>query len=235
MRRLAVTFTLTASLAVVLALVVLTIDPGQWTPSSVALISLGALATTLVFVSGFLLVHAPWARWGLVGAAAGAMVLSSSAGSITGWIVLVLGSTTIVGLAGPWLRFWVRQQPVPEPLSPVVVSLMAVAPTAPLVVGLAAYDTASPTQWIAAAVAVSGSFLYGRGLPGALWLLRVAVPVAAVPAVIASPLPHVVVLAIGTTVVTVLAWLPASRHASATPAPVLPTPLKRRDAADAGD
>lgn len=235
MRRLAVTFTLTASLAVVLALVVLTADPGEWTMSSIALVSIGALATTLVFVSGFLLVHAPWARWGLVGVTAGAMILSSVNGSTGGWLILIFGGVTIIGLAGPWLRFWVRQQPVPEALSPVVVSLMAAAPVAPLVVGISAYDTASAAQWVAAGVAVTASFLYGRGLPGALWLLRLGVPLAAVPAVLASPYPHVGLLVVSTAFVTALAWLPAARHATATPAPVLPTPLQRRETADAED
>lgn len=235
MRRLAVTFTLTASLTVILALVVVTIEPGVWSSSSIALISIGALTSTLVLVSGFLLVHAPWARWGLVFATAGAMALSTVAGTVGAVIVLVLGGVTIVGLTGPWLRFWVRQHPVPDALSPVVITLMATAPAAPLVIGVAAYDSAFAVQWLAAGVVVGSSFAYGRGFPGALWLMRTAVPLASLAAVWVSPLPHVAILAVCGLIVTALAWLPQASHATASPAPVLPAPRQPKEALDADE
>jgi hypothetical protein len=234
-RRLAVTFTLTASLSVIIALVVVTLEPGAWSLSSIGLIATGALMSTLVLVTGFLLVQAPWARWGLIAVTAGAMVMSTAVATVGSTLVLVLGGVTIVGLAGPWLRFWVRQHPVPDALSPVVLTLMATAPAAPLVIGVGSYDTSSVVQWIASAAIVAGSFAYSRGFPGAVWLMRVVVPLAAGAAVVVSPFPHAIVIIVGGMIVTVLAWLPAARHASAIPAPVLPAPRQPREASDAGE
>lgn len=236
MRRLALTLSTTASAAVVAGLVAFTLDSGSYSPSSVGLISIGVLASTVVADVGFLLVRAPWGRWGLVLVTTVSMVLGTFDSGVAGYLVLALGGVSIVGLAGPWLRFWVRQRPAADALPPVVVTLLAVAPIAPIVIGIAAYDTASWMHWATAATIVVASFLYSRGLPGSIWLLRLLVPLGAAGSLLTMPWPTMALAAISTIAITLAAWLPEATSATSIPAPVLPAPYARRkDRADASD
>lgn len=163
------------------------------------------------------------------------MLLATTNETIAAYGVMALGAASIVGLAGPWVRFWVRQQPVPDGPNTVAVSLVAVAPVAPLVVGLAAYDESHWLHWLAAAIAVGSSFLYARGLPGALWLLRLAVPVSGLAAFIVCPLPSALLIGAGSLAVALLAWLPGATAVTATPSPTLPAPRQPRKARSNAD
>ncbi len=227
-RRLSLVFASLAAATVVTGLTAFAVEPAQFSASSSALISLGLLLCTVTAVTGFLLVRAPWGRWGLCGVTATAMVLATTNQTIVVFGIMALGAVAIVGLAGPWVRFWVRQQPVPDGPNTVAVSLVFVAPVAPLIVGLAAYDESHLLHWLAAAVAVGSSFLYARGLPGGLWLLRLATPVSGIAAFMVCPLPSALLVGIGSVTVAVLAWLPAAAAVTATSTPPLPAPRQPR-------
>ncbi|MCB1246853.1 MAG: hypothetical protein KDB69_06295, partial [Acidimicrobiia bacterium] len=101
------------------------------------------------------------------------------------------------------------------------------APVAPAVVGVGAWDHGGWQFWLAAIVAVVSSLLYAWAVPAAVWLLRVAVPLGTVPAIVEAPWPSVVVLICGVVVVTVAAWMPAATAVASSPSPVLPTPVRR--------
>jgi len=231
-RRLAFAFSLTASATVVLALVSLAITPDPFSASSVALISIGLLGSTAVTLSGFLLVRAPWGRFGLVLVVAVSVLVAATNGTDASYGALIIGAISIVGLAGPWLRFWVRQQPVPDGLNATVMALILVAPVAPIVVGVAAFDTAHWAQWASAFAIVTASFLFGRGVLGTLWLMRIFIPMASIPAILVSPIPTVFVLVGSVAVATAAAWMPSARQATALPPPVLPTPRPPRKEPD---
>ncbi len=228
MRRLAFITATVAAATIVWGLVLFVLDPWQFSTSSVALISIGLLMSTLVVLSGFLLVRAPWGRLGLAGAVGTSMVFSSANPSAAVVIGFVVGGATIVVLVGPWLRFWVRRYRAVDAPNTVATGLIAIAPVAPLIVGIGAFDTSHWTQWVAAATATTASFLYARAIPGALWGLRIAMPLTAVPAFLASPMPWSLVVGLAALVGTVAAWLPAAAQATALPSPVLPAPRTPR-------
>jgi len=227
-RRLSLVFASLSAVTVVAGLTAFAIDPAKFSASSAALVSLGLLLCTVTAVTGFLLVRAPWGRWGLCGVTGIAMVLSTTNQTNVVIGVMALGAIAIVGLAGPWVRFWVRQQPIPDGPNTVAVSLIAVAPIAPLIVGLAAYDESHWLHWVAAGVAVGSSFLYSRGLPGGLWLLRLAVPMTGIVAFMVGPLPWALLVGAGSITVATLAWFPAATAVTATPTPPLPAPRPPR-------
>jgi hypothetical protein len=234
MRRLALVTATIAAVTVMGGLIAFAVDPWNFSTSSAALIAIGLMMSTLVALSGFLLVRAPWGRWGLVATTATSMVLASANAAPAVIFVLIAGAVTIVLLAGPWLRFWVRQYRAVDAPNAVATGLIVIAPVAPLVIGVGAYDSAHWTQWVAAVVATGSSFAYARAIPGAIWALRLALPVAAAAAMFASPLPWSIVIGFGTAVGTVAAWLPAARQATATPSPALPAPRSpRKDDDDA--
>ncbi len=204
--------------------------------SAVALIAIGHLASSLVALVGWLLVRAPWGRWSLVIAIAGAILLGSTLDSWATLAVYVVGAASLIALTGPWLRLWVRQHPPPGGLNRIALSLTIVSPLSPLVVGLAAYDTAHWSHWLAAFTAAAGSWAFGRGIPMAVWSLRVAVPATSVAAFMTAPMPSRLLLAAGAALVTVLAWLPEAMQTSTFPNPPLPAPKPRRqEASDAAD
>lgn len=223
-RQLSLVLASLAATTVVAGLVAFTVESGGFSPSATALVSIGLLLCTFTAVTGFLLVHAPWGRWGLCGVTAAAVVLATTNTSAVVFVVVALGAATIVGLAGPWIRFWVRQQPVPDGPNAVALSLVTVAPVAPFIVGLGAYDTSHWLHWLAASTAVVSSFLFARALPGSLWLLRLVVPVTGVAAAVVSPIPAGLLTWIGALGVGVLAWLPGAASVTTNPAPHLPAP-----------
>lgn len=233
MRRLALTTAVAASATVLCGLTFFALDPVAFSMSSVALISIGLLMSTLVALSGFLLVRAPWGRWGLAGTTGLSMLLASVNTSAAVIGVLAVGATTIVAIAGPWLRFWVRQFRTVDAPNTVATSLIAIAPVAPLIVGIGAYDTSHWLQWLAAGTATGTSFLYARAVPGAIWALRFAMPITAAAAVAVSPMPWTLAVGLAASAGTVAAWLPGSVQTTAMPSPVLPaprTPPKEDDA-----
>lgn len=227
-RTLALTISAVAALAVVIGLASFAIDSDPWTPGSAALISIGLVMCTVTAVTGFLLVRAPWGRWGLVGCVIVAMLLALATES-EAWILTVcVGIVAVVGLAGPWLRLWLRRLPSADGPNRVAMSLMLVAPTAPLVVGLAAHNQSHWLEWVAAGTGVGSSFAYARGIPGAIWLLRLGFPAAGIAAAFASPMPWAILMVAFTVSVAVMAWLPDARRVVTTPAPVLPQPRPGR-------
>jgi hypothetical protein len=208
----------------------------EYSTSSVALIAVGYIMSSIVALVGWLLVRAPWGRWSLVGAASCGMVLASLSESSLVFGVYAIGAATIVVLGGPWLALWVRQHPPPGGPNHIALSLIVVAPISPLVVGLAAYDTAHWTHWLAAFTAVVGSWAYGRGLPLSVWVLRIAVPITCAVAMVTMPLLGGIAVAVGALVVGVLAWLPGAKQTTIFPNPPLPMPRpQRRETSDATD
>lgn len=207
-----------------------------YSASSQALIVVGYLSGSIVALVGWLLVRAPWGRWSLVTAAAGGVLLASTNDSPSAIIVYAIGAASIVVMSGPWLKFWVRQHPPPGGPNRIALSLTVVAPLSPLVVGVAAYDTTHWTHWVAATAGVAASWAYGRGLPLAVWGLRVVVPVTSLAAIVTSPMGTRLVLVVGAGAVTVLAWLPGATSTSTFPDPPLPPPRPaRRQTSDATD
>lgn len=222
-----------AFLAVVIGSLVFASDSGVVSASSTAMILVGILGIALTGLAGLLLVRAPWSRWVLGGSVVIATTLASIGGGLWFWIDLAIGSVAIAGLAGPWLVLWVRQQPVAEPLGPVPVTLMASAGFAPIVVGFASYEGVGIPHWTLVFVIIVSAWAYGRGLPFGIWGLRVAVPIFGAVATLQTSSYGNVVIAVGTGMVTILAWLPQARQVTAVITPPLPAPVQRKGVDDA--
>lgn len=225
MRRLAILAGSGAVSASLLSTSLFAIEPGSFSATATVLISIGIGISSLVSLVGFLLVRAPWGRWALVATTGTGMILVATTDTWVVWIAYLCGTASIVLLVGPWLHFWTRKLPSVDSPGPVPTLLMATAPVAPFVVGVGAFDTDGWQFWTAAAVAMIGAVLYAWSVPGALWILRIGVPVTWAAAAAAAPSPWLVAPVIGGLAVTVVSWLPQAREAVSTPSPVLPAPL----------
>jgi len=187
----------------------------------------GVIIVGLTGLVGLVLTRAPWGRWTLQATLVLSLVLASVPGSVAFWIALVVGAFATVGLLGPWLTLWVRHEPAADAPGPVVMGLVAVAPASTLFVGLTALNELSPAHIVLIVVATVSSWAYGRGIPGGLWALRVAVPIAGVVAVAYTSGPGQVVLGVAVSAVTIASWLPHARRATAVITPPLPEPVTR--------
>lgn len=236
MKRLASVAGILSILTVVAGLATFALEDNRFSASSVALISIGYLASSVVALVGWLLVRAPWGRWSLLTATAGGMILASTTDSTVTLLVYAVGAVGIIILAGPWLKLWVRQYSPPAGPNRIAVTLIVAAPLSPLIVGVAAYDTTHWTHWLAALTGVVSSWAFGRGLPLAIWLLRVAIPVVSLAAFVNAPMPSSFILGAGAGLVTFLSWMPGARQTTTFANPPLPSPRPpRREVSDAID
>ena len=206
-----------------------------YSASAVALIGIGYLASSVTALVGWLLVRAPWGRWSLIAASALGVILASTSDATAVFGLYATGAASIIVLSGPWLVLWVRQHPPPGGPNRIALALIAAAPLSPLVVGIGAYDSSHWSHWVAAITGSVASWAYGRGLPLAIWLLRIAVPVASLAAFLTAPVPSSLVLAAGAVLVTGLAWTPSATQTSTFPNPPLPSPRRSGQRHDLGN
>lgn len=163
----------------------LTADPDPFSPGSATLVVAGVVVYTAIAAVGILLVRAPWARWVALVVAITTLFLGSLGGTpgafpITATVVSLLA---VGGLAGPWLRIWLRQRPGAG-AGPVAVALPLVALFGLPLAGIAAPDAPSP---VVLAVAFAGPLLawaYARALRWGLWGLRLVAPALALTAAV---------------------------------------------------
>lgn len=210
-------------------------DPQPFDQAAAIVVLAGVIIVGLTGLVGLVLTRAPWGRWTLMATVAISLVLASVPGSVAFWVALAIGALATVGLLGPWLTLWVRHEPAADAPGSIVVALMAVAPVSTLFIGLTALGGLHVAHVVLIVVAAASSWGYGRGLPGAIWALRVAVPSAGAAAIVQTTGPGQVVLGIAVVAVTIASWLPHARRATAVITPPLPEPVTRpqRSADDA--
>lgn len=218
----------TAMLAIVAAVAALLVDPGYFAPSAAALAGTGFVIVGLTGLGGVLLARSPWGRWTLLGGVVAALIAITGSDGFLVWLSMVVGGLAIIGLLGPWLRLWIRHRPVADPLGPVPLSLMAIAPGAALFVGVVGYAGVGVLDWLVVVVATAGSVLYGRGATPGLWMLRLAVPASGlILAFTAGDIASWVVL-VASACVGALAWTPAATKTTTVITPPLPPPVERK-------
>jgi hypothetical protein len=205
------------------------INSGPITSSASFMIFVGLTGIALGGLAGLLLVRARWAKWVLGTVVVAGVLLASIGGTTLFWISLVLGAATIVGLGGPWLTLWVRQQPVADPLGSVPVALIASGVIAPIVVGFAAWDGVDLIHWILVISVILSAWAYGRGLPFGIWGFRVVIPIVGLASVLGTSRPGSFVIAGGILVVVGMAWSPPARRVTAVITPPLPAPVERKN------
>jgi hypothetical protein len=203
------------------------VDPQPFDQAAALVVLAGVVVVGLTGLVGLVLARAPWGRWTLLACVALSLGLAAIPGTAGFWITLALGTPAIVLLLGPWLTLWVRHEPSADAPGPVVVALIAVAPAAPLFVGLSALGGLRLAHVALIVVATVSSWAYGRGIPGGIWMLRLGVPVAGTAAIAATAGAGQVMLGIAVIAVTIASWLPHARRATAVITPPLPEPAKR--------
>lgn len=233
MNRLPIAIGSSAFLAVTLGAAAFLVDSGPIAQSSAAMILFGLLGVALGGLSGLLLVRAPWARWLLGVAVLFAMLLASIGGSGLLWIVVGVGATAIIGLGGPWLTLWVRQQPVTDQLGTVPVSLIASGAVAPVLVGFASYQGVGLSQWALVMSTIASAWAYGRGLPFGIWGFRAVTPIFGLVAVSRTGRLGSIAIAVGTLLLVAMAWSSLAKRVTAVITPPLPSPVSRRGSGDA--
>ncbi len=203
-------------------------DSDVLAPSSGAFVAVGFIVFGILASVGIALIHAPWGRligFGVAGAGAGVAVVGGF-GPVT---VLALTVTFVatVGLAGPWLRIWLRRRPSAVGPGPVpfalLVGLVGLVPLA----GAAAPAGLGPAHFGLAAAAVASGLAYLRGWVAGLWAARLVVPAVGLWAAVVTPMPGAVVLLAGVAVVTSLAWRREPMR-MVIPAPPAPAPRPPR-------
>ena len=186
----------------------------------------GIVIYTAIAIVGMLLVRAPWARWLALAVAVVTLVVGSVGGlsDVLSIAAVTLSLLAIGGLAGPWLRIWLRQRPGTG-AGTAAVALPLVAVGALPLAGLASIDAAAPAAF---ALAVAGPVLawaYARGFLWGLWGLRVVVPIIAIVAALTtgSWVGGVAFVAFGLAC-AVFAWSPGARDAQSPVQAPLPPP-----------
>ncbi|MCL1588306.1 MAG: hypothetical protein M3092_07790 [Actinomycetia bacterium] len=203
------------------------VDPQPFDQAAAIVVLAGVIVVGLTGLVGLVLARAPWGRWTLLASVVLSLVLAAIPGTAGFWITLAIGTPAIVALLGPWLTLWVRHEPSADAPGPVVIALIAVAPVAPLFVGLSALGGLRPAHIVLIVVASVSSWAYGRGILGGIWSLRLGVPVAGAAATAATIGAGQVMLGVAVVAVTIASWLPQARHATAVITPPLPEPTKR--------
>lgn len=233
MNRFPIAIGTSAFIAVTMCCLLFVVDSGSIARSSAAMIVLGLMELALAGLAGLILARAPWARWLLSATVIVSAVLASSSPSAFFWPAVALGALAIIGLSGPWLTLWVRQQPVAERLGVVPAALIATAGATPIFVGFAAHTGVVAVHWALVAITLASAWAYGRGFGIGIWGFRVVAPVVGLLAAFRTTQPGNIAIAFGALAVAVMAWSPQAKRVTAVITPPLREPISRKETGDA--
>lgn len=202
-------------LAAVAAAIHLAGGPGPFTPGSGVVLGIGFLLYGVISVAGLLVSRGRWARrfasGTTVAIVAGAAL--TAPWSVASIAAVGLGGAAFVGLTGRWLDGWIRRLPTPDgPGVRVMLLVLGLIGLVPLV-ALAAPRTISPGHGVLGAAGIFYGWAYSRAEVWAMWAIRTTLPLLAVPALVGSPAPGVVLLTIAVVGLTALAWTREARLA----------------------
>lgn len=171
----------TTFLAALAWTVALMLEPGTYDPFAVFLIGLGLLGTGTVAVIGLVVSGGRWShRLGLVTLAGSFAVALLRPLDVT-WVV-ALASTTLATVVWflPAVTRNVRKLPAAAGPPPEAVVPPLLLLTAPLLLGISSFGSASWPVLVAGAAAPVAAFGFSRVLPGGLIGLRVVWPLLAI-------------------------------------------------------
>lgn len=199
----------------------LALRPEPFSGPSAAVIAIGIVVYTVITVTGVVLVRGRWARrLAIIVVIVDLVVVAVGELDLFGWIAIVAALAALGGLVGRWLDGWFRLRPSatgPDPLA--VVLLLGLGALAPAV-GFASPGRLTTAHGILGAAGVFLAWAYSKAQLWSLWAARIALPVVAVPAVVASPWPGALALAAGTATLVWVAW---SREALLAVQPLMAT------------
>lgn len=212
----------------------LALAPEPFAASSGLVVAVGIVIFTVIAVIGLLINRGKWSRVLSIVLVAGILGLGAVT-EPTVWALLGVGTAlgALFGLTGRWLSGWIRPRPSATGPGPrvvmLVLGLLALVPA----VGVAAPAGLAAGHGVLGAGGVLLAWSYSKAQPWALWALRLGLPIAAVPAVLAGPPGGSVLLGLMAAALTALAWTEDARLA-VTPIFDRP-PGPRRGTAKTGD
>ncbi|MDP8959234.1 MAG: hypothetical protein M3N51_08560 [Actinomycetota bacterium] len=199
--------------ASVLWAIKLSFSQGTVAPDAAALLGADLVVLTVVAATGLLLVHGRWAKR-LAQLLLAAQALLAVFVSLDPWWWAALAATAggMVAIGGPWLDGWVRRLPGAAGPPPLAVALALGLLALPALVALSSPGGLGVVHWLLATAAVLVAWAYGRAMRPGIWTARF-LPLIALPAALASPLPGALLLLVATVVLAWLAWTEAARLA----------------------
>jgi hypothetical protein len=191
----------------------LTIGPAPWSPVQSVVIAAGLLVGGTASAAGILTDRSPLARRLGFGTLAMTGIIAALRPAGSGWVVgVALAVVAGVGLAGPWMRDWMRERPTPESPAPVPAALLILLLGLPVAAALWPQKTGAVALALGSVGAWVIALLYARGGKGALWACRIGIPLLAVAAIGFDDAAAITWLA-GVVIGTILAWTTNARLA----------------------
>ncbi|MFQ5554949.1 MAG: hypothetical protein ACE5GC_06220 [Acidimicrobiia bacterium] len=181
--------------------------PDPFAANSGLAIASGLVAFSVIDAAGLLLARGRWARYlgRTILIAQGALFIATAT-TAAGLVAVSISAAAAFGLEGPWLDGWIRTRPSAEGPGPrslaVVFGALAFLPA----VGVASPTGLEPWHVLLAGLGVILTWAYARAMVWSVWVIRLGLPVAAIPAVAAGPLAGAVLLGALTVFVTGSAW-----------------------------
>jgi hypothetical protein len=184
------------------------VAPAPFAPGAGAVLALGLVIFVVIAAAGLLLSRGRWAPPLAAIVTVAAMGLAVVIEDLTAWAVigLVAGALTLAGLAGPWLKGWIRERPSAQGPGPKAMGVVFGALTLVPAVALASPSGLEPAHGILGGAGLLLAWGYARARLWALWGIRLVLPVLALPALYVSPWPGKVLLAVVVGITVGLSW-----------------------------
>lgn len=206
----------------------LIVSPDPWAVDAAFTIAIGTLVFSIVAMTGLLLGRGRWTRFFAIGLIATELLIVLVADFEPWLLAAVAGSAlSLMGLAGPWLKGWLQERPAAGSPGPIPLGLVLGAFALVPLVGLASPSGLEYAHGVLGATGILASWGYLKGNTWALWLLRVAIPLLALFAALASPPGGAVIMIVAGAALAWFAWTADARLA-VDPLPAnLPAPRRR--------
>lgn len=189
-------------------------QPGRLSTESAVVLGIGFLMFATIAAAGLIFTGGRWARRLGIGVAVAAIGLGALRDP-SWWsaLAVVFAAVSLAGYLGPWLKGWVRERPAAD--GPGAKPTMLVLGSLGLVplVAIASPAGLSIAHGVLASTALLLAWGYTRANLWGLWGLRVVLPLAAVPAMLASPPAGAVLIGVAVGSLTWLAWSREARIA----------------------
>ncbi len=208
--------------------------PDPFSASSALVLAVAIVLFTIIATSGLLINRGRWARVLSLCVVTGFLsVAAITALRPLSIVSVVLALLALFGLVGRWLDGWIRLRPSATGPGPRVAGLLLGTLALVPAVAVAAPSGLEAGHGVLGSAAVVLAWGYGKARTWALWGLRLALPLLAVPAMLAGPVAGSVLLGAHTGVLVALAWTAEARLA-VTPVFDRPPGPRRGSAGSAG-
>ncbi|MDH3259723.1 MAG: hypothetical protein OEM81_13065 [Acidimicrobiia bacterium] len=199
---------------------VLVFGSGPLADSAAALLAADLLILGTVIAMGVALGRGRWTR------RASSILLGGQAVvgvffEMDGWWIgaVLLTAVGIAAVAGPWLDSWLRRVPRTNGPPPTAVIMNLGLVGLPTLVAATASGGVPVGGWMLSGFALTAAWAYSQAWLPALWAVRISLPVLGVAAAAGLAWPGALMLGLGVSALTVLAWSPDVRQATLSQAP----------------